>query len=147
MKMSEVYFVHDEFINDIEYFETEEKAREHFERITNDLQGEDGWPQEVLDGAIKIGVVLFESCMENKRPVPLDDDGEPVDNSFDYLCDIGLAEVENPLTSRIEQLEVENLKLRTCVKFFADEVNWHWLNQISGQRARKTLAEIKSEGV
>jgi len=102
--MSKLFFIHDDFDSNIEYFETEKEALKYFERIKINLKENGGWPQEVLDGAIKFGVVICESRAASKTSVPVDQYGDPVE--------VELADIENPLMKMLEQLETENETLK-----------------------------------
>jgi len=102
--MSKLFFIHDDFDSNIEYFETQKEALEYFRRLTYNLKENGGWPQEVLDGAIKFGVVICESRAASKTSVPVDPYGDPVE--------VELADIENPLMKMLKQLETENETLK-----------------------------------
>lgn len=89
---SERWFAIDQYNGDSELFNTKEEALQWAKDAIPD--GSDGWPEELLDGAVKVGKVLYESSMTNKREVPKDDDGEPINSDFDFLCDCEMVEVE-----------------------------------------------------
>ena len=93
------WFVYDEFDTGYEEFENKEDALKHFHEIKGD--GHDGWAQEILDGAIKVGVVLYESCETNRREPDRDDDGEFVNTEFDYFCDVDAVEIECDLVKEL----------------------------------------------
>ena len=99
------YFFRDELNGDFETFDTIEEAFKYANVAIRDLDGEDGWPQEVLDGAFQIGVITHMSSEANRREHDIDDDGEAVNHEFDYICDIEMVENENPITNEIEALK------------------------------------------
>jgi len=117
--MSKPFFIHDDFDSNIEYFKTEKEALIYFERIKINLKENGGWPQEVLDGAIKFGVVICDSRAASKMSVPIDPYGDPIE--------VELADIENPLMKMLEQLETENETLRGRllheVKLIGDAAN------------------------
>ncbi|GAB1376854.1 hypothetical protein MASR1M48_17060 [Lactococcus petauri] len=90
-----MWFCKDEFNGNWEEFDTQKEALKHAEECIGD--GSDGWPEEVLDGAIKVGVVLFQSAKTNER-----DTENP---SWDFECDVEMAEVENNLSAKINELQ------------------------------------------
>jgi len=102
--MSKPFFIHDDFDSNIEYFKTEKEALIYFERIKINLKENGGWPQEVLDGAIKFGVIICESRAASKTPVPVDQYGDPIE--------VELVGIENPLMKMLEQLEAANETLK-----------------------------------
>lgn len=93
--MSEKWFGIDQFNGDTETFDTLEEAQKWAKDIISDIDAGEGWPEEILDGAIKIGKIMYESSMTNKRDVPLDEDGEPENSDFDFYCDCEMVEIEN----------------------------------------------------
>lgn len=92
---SEKWFGIDQFNGDSETFDTKEEAIAWAKEAIASCEPKNGWPQEVLDGAIKIGKITHESCMTNKRGPNLDDDGEVINTEFDFLCDCEMIEVDN----------------------------------------------------
>lgn len=82
-KMSK-YFVHDAFNSDIDYFDTKEEAIKHAEESIGD--GSDGWPQELLDGAVKIGIVTHESSKDNERHTE--------NKEWDFECECEMQETD-----------------------------------------------------
>lgn len=58
------------------------------------LDNGDGWPQEILDGAIKIAKITHESTMTNKREVEKDEDGKPINSEWAFMCDCEMVEVK-----------------------------------------------------
>ena len=110
------YFFRDEFNGDFETFDTIEEAFKYANVTIRDLDGEDGWPQEVLDGAFQIGVITHMSSEANRREHDIDDDGEAVNHEFDYICDIEMVENINPITNEIEELKKEIEELKSLIK-------------------------------
>lgn len=94
------YFAMDTFNSDYEEFETEEEALKYAEECIGD--GSDGWAQELLDGAVKVGVITHESSKVNERHTENED--------WDFECECEMVEVEqgtatNPETFNRAQLE------------------------------------------
>lgn len=90
--MSDKYFFRDEFNGDFETFDNLEDALKRAKEAIVELDGEGGWPQEVLDGAFQIGIITHVSAETNRRDNDKDDDGEIINNDFDYLCDVEMCE-------------------------------------------------------
>lgn len=84
--MGSKYFFRDEFNGNFETFDTHKEALDHAKKEIGELDGGEGWPQEVLDGAFQVGIITHESAETNRR--------KSKDKSFDYLCDIEMVEVE-----------------------------------------------------
>ena len=97
--MSDQWFFHDALQGNVEYFDTEKEAHDAAKESIGD--GSDGWPQEILDGAIKIGLVLYESTEGDHRDTDHPD--------WDFECDVEMAEVE---CSKIEDMENEITALK-----------------------------------
>ena len=90
--MSDKFFVHDELNGDIDYFETKEEALRHAKNIISD-NSDDGFPEEILDGAIKVGLITHCSMKVNERPIPQDEkDQYPPEWSF--LCEVEMGELK-----------------------------------------------------
>lgn len=94
------YFLHDAYNSDIQYYESLENALKCAKELIEE-SNIDGWPQEILDGAIKVGIVLYESAMTNER--------ESDDERFDYICDCEMLEIEHN-TRPEAQIEINKLK-------------------------------------
>lgn len=90
-----MWFCKDDYNGDYDEFDTKEEALKQAEECIGD--GSDGWPQEILDGAVKVGVVLFQSCEGSHR--------ETEHPGWDFECDVEMAEVENNLSTKINELQ------------------------------------------
>lgn len=145
-EMEKRYFFRDEYNGDFEEFDSLKSALKHAKEAINDLDGSDGWAQEVLDGAFQIGIITHESAETNRRENDRDDDGEVIDNEFDYLCDVEMIEVNDEITALKKELEATSIrrgyglikakeaeinllkaelkKERDCVDFYSDEKSW-----------------------
>lgn len=78
------YFVMDTFNSDYEEFESQDEALKHAEECIGD--GSDGWAQELLDGAVKLGVITHESMAVNKR--------DTENKEWDFECECEMSEVD-----------------------------------------------------
>jgi len=129
--MSKPFFIHDDFDSNVEYFETEKEALKYFERIKINLTENGGWPQEVLDGAIKFGVVICDSRAASRMSVPIDPYGDPIE--------VELADIENPLMKMLEQLETENETLKDRLLHEFKEV------KLIGDAAKDEINKLEAE--
>lgn len=103
------YFVYDSYDTGFEEFETLEEAEKHFEEITNFSIYYDGWPQEILDGAIKLGIITHVSCDGEHRHTD--------HKEWDFECDIVQAEVlDNPMS--LLQQELQKTREQLEIAFF-----------------------------
>ena len=92
------YFVYDSYDTGFEEFETLEEAEKHFKEITDFSSYSDGWPQEILDGAIKLGIITHLSCDGEHRHTENKD--------WDFECDVVQAEVlDNPVSLLEQELQ------------------------------------------
>lgn len=119
-KSKNLFFFRDEFNGDFEKFDSLQEALDHAKNAIVELDGEGGWPQEVLDGAFQIGIITHESVMANRRENDRNEDGEVVDSSFDYLCDVEMGELENNPLEEIRKLRAIIEEARPWVQFRQD---------------------------
>lgn len=121
--MSGRYFFRDEFNGDFFEFDKLEDAQKHADQAIIDLDGESGWPQEVLDGAFQIGIILQESCETNRRENDVDEDGEDINSEFDFLCEVEMADVENNLVGELKKYKDAYQVLKLANEFYANTEN------------------------
>lgn len=113
------YFVYDSYDTGFEEFETLEGAEKHFEEITDFSTYSDGWPQEILDGAIKLGIITHVSCDGEHRHTD--------HKEWDFECDIVQAEVlDNPMSllqQELQKAQEEINSLRSAYKKNIDSLS------------------------
>lgn len=103
------YFVYDSYGTGFEEFETLEEAEKHFEEITDFSSYSDGWPQEILDGAIKLGIITHVSCDGEHRHTD--------HKEWDFECDVVQAEVlDNPMSLLQQELQKTREHLGKAIK-------------------------------
>jgi hypothetical protein len=123
--MSDKYFLHNEEDGCIYYFNTKEEALIFARELIGELNDGDGWPSELLDGGIKIGVVIHESGRTNEHPVTINEEGKSVDyegnivpEEWTFTCDVEMIETEvktTQINKSIEELDELRDKLFSTI--------------------------------
>lgn len=90
--MSAKYFAHDTINNETEYFATLAAALVCASEMIETYK-EEGWPEEIFDSGIVVGIITHVSIMTNQKPVPLDEEGNKTHPEWDYFCDVEMAEI------------------------------------------------------
>lgn len=110
------YFVYDSYDTGFEEFETLGEAEKHFEEITDFSSYSDGWPQEILDGAIKLGIITHVSCDGEHRHTD--------HKEWDFECDIVQAEVlDNPMSLLHQELQKTREQLEKFALAYSEMID------------------------
>lgn len=122
--MSNEWYVHDEMNANVDFFNSKEEAMKIAKECIGD--GGDGWPQEILDGAIRVGKILYISSETNRRE-NIDEDGEKINPDWDFICDCEMVENDDEYHDMKRLIEKQAKiieKLKEANEFYANPEKW-----------------------